>query len=832
MSSHNHTLYSSIVTPIQASIVSPKRSERHWHMNIELDYVLEGTLQIQINEHTYYLEKDQLVLINSYDVHSILSDDCVLVSLEIDLSKYDQKLVNETNLRFDCNSATNQNQELFRSLKSKIAHFIHVNSVEDEYNSYLNKSLAYSILHNLVTAFKSEPLEENFIKKSNISRMEEILKYINQHYQENITLKDLAENFFLTVPYMSKIFKEYIGTTFTEYLESIRLSHAFQILGQKSITIDTVAEQSGFPNTRSFVTSFKRIYGQLPSQYRKSLLEKSQSWKQAPKSDALLNKYHHHYLDTLSQYLDTSDYNTGKSVMPIQLIEIPPVSVAQKGYALNHSFHNTTCISKAKHILFAENQSMLTELQKEIGFKYIKFHGLLDDDMMVYSELPDGTPQISFIYIDMVVDFLLSINLRPFIQFSFMPKDLSIDNNYVQFYTKSIISLPKSMEKWTFLIRELVLHLLSRYGSDEVERWPFSLWNEPDSPRDMFGLGSCEEYFHFYKHTYNTVKKCNPNISFGAPSVLPYTIQNGSWMDQFLSLCKDEGCTPSFMNFHFYPMATHVEHLPPDAQTTQHMLYLKSPDALKECIYNIKSNSKKYNWNIDTLYMTEWNSSISQRELLNDTSFKAAYVIKNILDNYDQLDSFGYWVLSDWLEETMMTEELFHGGLGLFTYNGIKKPPFYAFRLLNKLGNRLIGRGDGYFITKEKECFQIIFYNYQHYSDLYASGELFDMTFTNRYTPFPTANRKKYVIPLADVTNNEYILTETIINRQNGSAFDKWIELGALPLETTDDVNYLKSVSVPLIRKRRLSVENNYLTISCELEPHEVRLIEIRALYQ
>lgn len=832
MKKSNQILITSQSAPIQASIETLSRMDRHWHRKLELNYVLSGSLKIQVKEHTYYLEKDQLILINSYDIHSVLSDDCILAVLEIDLSKYDHKLVDEAALRFDCNSATRQDQELFRPLKTMLARFIQINSVENEYNIFLNKALSYSILHYLITMFKAEPSQDYSAQRSQFSRMEEILNYINQHYTENITLKDLSARFFLTVPYLSKIFKDYIGYTFTEYMDSIRLSQAMMQIGRKSVSMDLLAEQSGFPNTRSFVAAFKKSYGELPSAYRKRLLENHLPIEHGKRSEGNHDEMHHHYLEGLSQYLTSSDFDNDKTLRPIQVLEVSPVSVAQKGYALKHNFHTTTCISRAKHILFAENQSMLAEIQKEIGFQFIKFHGILDDDMMVYSELEDGTPQVNFVYIDMVMDFLMSIHLKPFVQFSFMPRDLAQNSEHVQFYTKSIISFPKCMEKWTFLIRELVLHLMSRYGSEEVESWPFSLWNEPDSPSDMFGLGSCREFFEFYELTYRTVKKCSPNISFGAPSVLPSTIQNGQWVDEFLSLCREQDCFPAFLNFHFYPMATQVDNLPPDAQAFQHMVYLKSPDALQECIYDIKRNTKEHNWGIDTLYMTEWNSSISQRELLNDTVFKAAYVVKNILENYDHLESFGYWVLSDWIEEISMTGELFHGGLGMYTYNGIKKSPYYAFRLLSKLGNRLIGRGDGYFITKEKECYQIIFYNYQHFSELYASGELFDMTFTNRYTPFPTATRKKYVIPLADVTNNEYILTETIINRNHGSVFDKWAELGALPLETQDDINYLKSVSVPLIRKRRLSVENNHLTVSCELEPHEVRLVEIRAQYQ
>jgi len=178
-----------------------------------------------------------------------------------------------------------------------------------------------------------------------------------------------------------------------------------------------------------------------------------------------------------------------------------------------------------------------------------------------------------------------------------------------------------------------------------------------------------------------------------------------------------------------------------------------------------------------------------------------------------------------------MVGELFHGGLGLFTYNGLKKSQFYAFTLLSKLGSHLIARGDGYFITKEKDFFQIMLYNYQHYSDLYASGELFDMTFTNRYTPFPTPKIKKIILPFTGLENREYIIIETIINKDHGSAFDKWIELGAMPIETAEELEYLKAVSVPKITKRKITVDNNLLTLSVELQPHEVRLIEIKPSY-
>lgn len=258
---------------------------------------------------------------------------------------------------------------------------------------------------------------------------------------------------------------------------------------------------------------------------------------------------------------------------------------------------------------------------------------------------------------------------------------------------------------------------------------------------------------------------------------------------------------------------------------------MESEDALKENIHCIKKRFKETDWKTDKLYLIAWNSSISNNELLNDTVYKAAYIAKNILENYDTLESFGYWQISDFTEEVKISNQLYHGEQGLFTYNRIKKSHYYIFQMLSKLGDKLIKKANGLFLTASEDSIQIILYNYQHYSKLYAAGDVFDMTFTNRYTPFPKPNTLKMIIQLKNLSEANYQVTETIVNKDYGSSFDKWIELGGLPLEITNDIEYLKTASVPRIQKKILSTENNSLTITTELEPHEVCLIELKPLY-
>jgi xylan 1,4-beta-xylosidase len=68
-------------------------------------------------------------------------------------------------------------------------------------------------------------------------------------------------------------------------------------------------------------------------------------------------------------------------------------------------------------------------------------------------------------------------------------------------------------------------------------------------------------------------------------------------------------------------------------------------------------------------------------------------------------------------------------------------------------------------------------YNYKHYSSLYAKGETFDMTFTERYTPFGSDDKKEFSLEFKGIDTDKYEVTEYTVNRQYGSSFDKWVEI-------------------------------------------------------
>ena len=187
------------------------------------------------------------------------------------------------------------------------------------------------------------------------------------------------------------------------------------------------------------------------------------------------------------------------------------------------------------------------------------------------------------------------------------------------------------------------------------------------------------------------------------------------------------------------------------------------------------------------VYVCEWNNTPSQQDLLNDTCYKSCYIVKNILENYDRFAGLAYWSLTDLMAEAPLPEKFLFGGLGLFTANGLPKAGYYTLCLLRQPGDNFLASGNGWYAARTQVKISIIACHYKHISNLYAMGERFDMTETDRYTMFEPSESLYLELELQNMEDRQYILTEYILNRHHGSLYDAWIEMGSeTPVSDTE----------------------------------------------
>lgn len=318
--------------------------------------------------------------------------------------------------------------------------------------------------------------------------------------------------------------------------------------------------------------------------------------------------------------------------------------------------------------LRADWQRDLLRIRDDCGFEYVRFHGILDDDLGTLSVQMDQ-PLYSFHNADQIFDFLVGNGMKPFVELSFMPRCLSSGGTTV-FHYEGNVTPPAHYGKWITLITKLVTHCRDRYGATEVASWFFEAWNEPNL--DAFWTGSQADYFKLYEATARAVKSVDEAFRVGGPATA-----SNSWLPEFLAFCEAEDVPHDFISTHHYP--TDAFGKPGDDTAAQ--LEDSHLGVLREQVEIVRNEVGEL-----PLYYTEWCTSSNSRDALHDDPYAAAYITHTVMGMGNLVQGYSYWAFSDIFEENYFPSKPFHGGFGLTNIHGIPKPSYRAYELMHRLG--------------------------------------------------------------------------------------------------------------------------------------------------
>ncbi|SNR31086.1 GH39 family glycosyl hydrolase [Lutibacter flavus] len=370
---------------------------------------------------------------------------------------------------------------------------------------------------------------------------------------------------------------------------------------------------------------------------------------------------------------------------------------------LNTMFNECIGAGRANEGLRADWQQQLTMVKNECDFKYIRMHGLLSDDMGVYSEDEKGNPNYNYQYIDALYDFILSINMKPFVELGFMPSALASGPETI-FWWKGNVTPPKDYKKWADLISNLTTHFTERYGAEEVKSWYFEVWNEPNLTPG-FWTGTQEEYFKLYEYTTKAIKNVNSAYKVGGPATA-----GAAWVPETIEFCENSNVPIDFISTHTYG----VKHGYLDEFGTSGTILNKDEASVSGDVINSRkqiSNSAKPNLE---LHYTEWSSSYTPADPIHDSYHSAAYILQKLKQVGDAANSMSYWVFTDIFEEAGPRFTPFHGGFGLLNTQGIKKPAYFSYYLMNKLGKTELKKTDtsSWASKKSNGDIQLLFWDF------------------------------------------------------------------------------------------------------------------------
>jgi len=789
-----------------------ERSETlHFHQNIELLYVLEGQLKLEVEDEIYELEHDDLIIMNMNQKHAYHADEEILLGHIYFSAQELTELLNQDLILFWCNSVIDRS-EAYEEVRRTIKQIFNQSSPQTGQGKILLSSLYYQLLHILTNNFLVQSYDKRFeqIVNKYDERTQKILAYIHSNYKKQMSLEELSKKLYLSSAYLSKYIKKQLGMTFIEYLNNIRLHHAVSELLYTDHSIMRIALDSGFPNTASLNKVFKGTYHTTPSAYQAEKKKKTVIKKDKEEQQLIRDK--------LDSYFDKN---------PVQTVDVGEryqqyiVVDCSESEVLIKNWNKMINIGRAKDLLRSDVQKHVQILKDKLGFSYIRFWDILTEDM--YIDINDKQGKYNFDMLDRCLDFLVENHLRPYMDLGF--KSFKLIRSSKEFSQATDLVSPESLKEFDSpeiafrFVTSFISHMVNRYGLEEIEEWYFEVWKpEEEFPKNDKTINL--KYYKIFDNIYSAIKQFSKKIKVGGAG-LGIRFGQKNFKEMLLGW-KEARCQPDFLSLYCYP------YVPGEYKGVQLSKFSTDKSHMKNQLMMARRIMEDTDFRINELHVTEWNSTVVNRNNLNDSCYKGAYIMKNLIDCIEYSDCIGYWSGSDILADYYDSSLILNGGCGLLTKDGIAKPALYAVEFLNKLGGQVIDKGDNYIVTTQKgNKYTIACHNYKHYNYKYYLQPEDDIDIKGQNRLFDNLEEIHLKFQLKNVENGVYLVKNYSVNENNGSVQDEWLHMHLTPNIGLEEIKYLRQVCTPRLSMKEYQVENKILNLEIVLLPNEIQYIYI-----
>lgn len=626
-------------------------------------------------------------------------------------------------------------------------------------------------------------------------RMRQIVKYVDENRQNHVSLSELADELFTATSTLSRLFQKQTGMKFAEFVNRVRIYFAAEDLMTTSKTVTKIAVDNGFANASVMNRVFRQYYQCTPVEYR----EKKKEEKECT---------------TPTRKENRDKRNKNKSLdMENSAIE---VNVRRKS-KLTKIWNQVVNIGSVYNLTLANLQYHTIYLTETLGFSYVRIWNIFSKKMMI----TDGKTQGNYNYdmIDLALDFLVSHHIKPFVDLGRRP-DTALSSMGNALYFKEECIVFQSKDIWIAMLKDFIHHIIKRYGKEEVVQWKFELSSDiVHFVRNQYYIDKKYDYKECYRSSYQVIKKALPDACVGGPSEVT---NDPKFLHEYLQYSKENNCLPEFISILLFPYDSSRK----DGKVNYYRTQSENYEYEKlQSIHQIMEEGE-----VDIpIYVVEWNSSISNRNFLNDSCFRASYITKKIIEILSMADMVCLWMGSDWVSNYFDTKRIANGGSGLITKDTIRKPVYFALQFLNQLGEELLLQNKELIVTKEigKDVYHIIGFHYQRYEDTYvvANDPIDSPEKVEKI--FLTNQECNIDLVLKNVADGNYTITSNRICREKGSILDEWKKFQYEETLTNEDIKYLREITQPERRMEGVMSVKGIVQIRMTLGEQEIILLHV-----
>ncbi|MED3779879.1 helix-turn-helix domain-containing protein [Heyndrickxia sporothermodurans] len=764
----------------QISLQNIQHHSQHINLGIEILLVIRGEIEVVVNQDSYHLVENDLLLINANQVHNIKGiEDNVVLLLQIPLRSIERYYQDIHECYFDCYSSKEDHGQylLFDQIRQLLAEILIAHYQKQDGSELETTSLIYKLVTILIRNFKTTYLQQNHFISMKDERIKAILAYIEKNYLKSISLEEIAKQQYLSLYYLSRYFKQEVGVSFSQYVKQVRLKSAVRELLYTGHTITQVALNNGFPNAKAFNKAFKEVYQQTPAEYRNLHKKEPDHIEEVHYvSDQYTLLKSPNFLIEISKYIPSNEkiFTLMDPAVSTVYIDLPkePIFIRKKDRRL-------LVIGQLEYALQEEVQAELRLIQELLQFEYVYFTNLFSSTFTITTHLLQTGGQ--FYQINTLFNSFRQLGLAPFIRVEF-EKEVERSSDYIK------------------MLGEFLQQSVHYFGSDFVEKWQFELafeeWGKTAGT--------------FYRNFYETVKKWSSATKVGL--YVPFSLETGitapvtAFLKQFANECELVcfTCNPN-------------EQV--DFTDMNNSIFEGVKDFLMKSCIDLKAKLQSVGLTDSPIYLTNWNTLYGNTVDLSGSFFRSSLIFKDMFNVMKIISGLGFWIDTHSLEiNNWKYEHIAMNGIALLYYYQLKRPAFFNIQLMAKMNDQILAEGEGFVLTKGDQGYQLAIYNTSYVNPSYSVESFFLSSLTKE---------KKFVI--SGLPHGSYQIRKHILDRKNGAFYMKWMNFKQRDINDQETITFLKQRTYPGLQIYEENIDSD-LYLQSTLTLNAFHLIEIKPL--
>lgn len=761
-----------------------------------LIYIIQGQVVFENKKDLFLMQEHDIVVISpesEYEWKSKTKEDVLL--LKSYMESYQLQLgIGSKDYIIRCNSSKYPEED-YRKIRYILK--VILEQYVDPQKILVINSLYYTLWECLKTQFSMQYEQKNISDQT----IQDVLTYIDEHYQEPLNLKMLSERAFMSESTFSRWFKKSTGKKFVDYVRSVRLEKARERLLSTGKSITKVAYECGFSNLSVFNKNFHEKFGESPSAFRR---------KEQVENCLAIEKEAQEYL--------RARINPGKNQITEGKSEIENICVNVREMSTKKNPH-FVCINigMLADLLERQVQEHVRFVVEQFQVKYVRISNIFDWKLKLRRD--HQWEKLNFDKMDVVFDFLREIGGVPFLEFPEKRRknvvDIGSGKNFVENMDQE--NVIGSLEEWEGLLNRFLEHMIERYTYSEVKKWMFEISEDLEKKEN---LNSYIPYEQIYLTGWKCIRSYLPKAQIGGCGI--NSTMNRVLLKEYLEFWKNRKERPDFLTFISYPYEVKMEG---EGKFKLFDIYADK-HFVKRDWEEYKEMLSEIGYPYTPIWITEWNTSLSERNIYNDSTAKACHILRQMTDMIGEVDAMCYGSISDWQSQFYDVATPFVGATGLITKDGLCKPAYFAFEFWKFITGEVISHGKDYIITtRGRNEYNILVFYPGTFRDEYKLQEENALMVQELPYIFMETEKREIRMILKNLENGKKKISRFCISESDGMLLGEWKKLGYMDSLNRFEIEYMQKQCIPRMEVTWKNIENGNLKLEFDLELNEGILI-------